>query len=126
MVKLNFKFNLLGAWILGVGIGVLVGDALLLQVLILNFDCNEELDAALVLLLVAGDEGRLLARRVDAAGGLLSCILRSVGVVGGRLGSSGAASIVLWVSLLIKWFTLAGHFALFIGVGQVTCRLNLK
>ena len=126
MVKLDFKFNLLRARILGIGIGVLVvGHALLLQVLILNLDCNEELDAALMFLLVARDEGRLLARWVDAAGGLLPCILLLVEVVGGLLGDSSAA-IVLWVSLLIKWFTLAGHFALFIGVGQVTCRLNLK
>lgn len=125
MVKLDFKFNLLGARILGIGIGVLAGDALLLQVLILYLDSDEELDAALVFLLVARDEGRLLARWIDAAGGLRPCILLLVHVAGGLLGDSSAA-IVLWVSLLIEWFALAGHFALFIGVGQVTCRLNLK
>ena len=65
MVQLYFKFNLLSARILRIGIGVLVGCALLLQMLILDLDRHKELDAALVLLLVAGDERWLLARRVD-------------------------------------------------------------
>ena len=64
-VEFDFKFNLLGRWILGVLVGVLVRRVHLLQVLILNFDRNKELDALVVLVLVAGDEGRLLARWVE-------------------------------------------------------------
>ena len=69
MVQLDFKFNLLCARILRIGVGVLVGCALLLQMLIFDLDGHEKLDATLVLLLVAGDEGWLLARRVDISGG---------------------------------------------------------
>ena len=62
-------FNLLCAWILRISIGVLVGCALLLQMLILDLDSDKKLDTTLVFLLVAGDEGWLLARRVDISGG---------------------------------------------------------
>ena len=44
--------------------GALVVGGALLEVLVLNLDRDEELDAAVVLLLVAGHEGRLLTRRV--------------------------------------------------------------
>lgn len=76
MLELDFKFDLLGAWILalliGLGIRLLVTDVVGLQVLVLDLDRHEELDAAAVLRLVSGDEGRLLARRVDVT----VCLLR--------------------------------------------------
>ena len=86
MVKFYFKFYLLRARILRIGIGVLVGDALLLQVLILDFNSHKELDATLVFLLVAWDKGWLLARRIRTASGRLTCGLLAIRVIDCRLG----------------------------------------
>ena len=117
MVKLNFKFNLLCARILRIGVGVLVGDALLLQVLILNFDSHKELYATLVFLLVAGDEGRLLARRVDVTGSRLACLWLSFRVIGRLLRGGAGTSIDLCISLIKLFTAAAAYFALFIRVG---------
>jgi len=95
-------------------------------VLILDLDRHEELDATLVLLLVAGDEGRLLAGRVDGAGRLRA---------GSRLGSTLVAgggclwSAIILIALLelgaLNGMRLVGDFALFIDVGVVSSRLNI-
>ncbi len=62
LVELDFKLDLLGAGILVIGIAWLVVRGLLLQVLILNFDGDEQLDALVVLVLVTRHKGRLLGR----------------------------------------------------------------
>lgn len=121
MVQLYFKFNLLSARILRIGVGVLVGCALLLQMLILDLDRHEKLDAALVLLLIAGDERWLLARRVDISGGGAGVgrlsrllLLQLVGSVAVHLllDCCCCCSIVRVVGVL-----LGLQFALFIDVG---------
>lgn len=126
MVKLDFKFYLLGARILRIGIGVLARDALLLQVLIFDLHCNEQLDAALVFLLVAWHKGRLLAIRIDVSCGLGASSLLAAEVSGLRLrGGSVILSTLLELDAL-RGAWLFGDFALFIDVGEVSCRLNLK
>jgi len=64
-VELDFKFDLLGARILGIGDGVLVGRVHLLKVLILDFNRHEQLDALVVLHLVPRHERGLLARLIE-------------------------------------------------------------
>lgn len=54
---------------------MLIVATLLLKVSVLDFNSDEQLDATLVFLLVAGHEGRLLASRVRVSIGLLSTLL---------------------------------------------------
>ena len=100
VVELDFKFNLLGARILRIGIGVLAGDTLLLQVLILDLDCHEKLDAALVLLLVARNERWLLAGGVDSSCGLWASGLLATCVVGCGLRSTIVLGALLELNVL--------------------------
>jgi len=70
-VELDFKFDLLGAWALGINIRGLVGRVALLEMTILDLDRHKQLDPLMMLQLVAGHERRLLSRRVHLARWLL-------------------------------------------------------
>ena len=121
MVELYFKFYLLSTRILRIAIGVLIGCTLLLKMLILNLHGDEELDAALVLLLVAGDEGWLLCHRVGASTTLWAGrLLGATGGIGLLLGGAGSSVILIGCFLLSTW--LLAYFALFV---KVCARLNL-
>ena len=72
MVELDFKLDLLGARILVIcRVGGLVLWCLLLQVLVLDLDCHEQLNSLMVLVLVSWHEGGLLGGRVRWPLGLL-------------------------------------------------------
>lgn len=121
MVELYFKFYLLSTRILRIAIGVLVGCALLLKMLILNLHGDEELDAALVFLLVAGDEGGLWCRRVDASTTLWAGrLLGATWGIGLLLGGGGSSVILIGCFWLSTW--LLTYFALFV---KVCARLNI-
>jgi len=124
VVELDFKFYLLGARILRIGIGVLARDTLLLKVLILDLYRHEKLDAALVLLLVAWNEGWLLACGVDGSCGLGASSLLATWVTGCNLRGTIVLGALLELDALCGTW-LVRYFALFIDVGEVSCRLNI-
>ena len=72
LVEFDFKLDLLGRWILGIGAArVLIVWRHLLEVLIFNLNRHEQLDALMVLVFVARYEGRLLGGGVGRAARLL-------------------------------------------------------
>lgn len=109
LVEFDFKLDLLGRWILGIGAArVLIVWRHLLEVLVLNLHRHEQLDALMVLVFVARHEGWLLGGRVGRAARLL----------GGWLGRP-VVCLAVWVGptccliLLLEVLVIAAAIVVF-------------
>ena len=100
---------------------------LLLQVLIFDLDCHEQLDSLMVLVLVSRHEGGLLGNRIRRPLGLLCLGSTTLCIVALFLLEAlvGVGSIVVFQIKPVCSAVLLGNFPLFVHIGEVTGQLNL-